>query len=211
MTAVWPVEPEKYIAFLTVMFAMSMMPGPAMLFAVAAGMSRGFKGALLATLGMNTAALAWFVASALGLVILAATLPWLFKVAGWLGVGYILWMGIDSIRGAFKAEVEAPRSLKAATGALFRTGFVVQGTNPKALLFFTAVLPPFVALDRPVGPQMGAFAIAMIASDTFFMLFYGALGAGFAHKMAEPRFRRLFSLFVGAILIVVAGLMMTRL
>ena len=211
MTGLWPVEPEKYIAFLTVMLAMSMMPGPAMLFAVAAGMSRGFKGALLATLGMNIAALTWFVASALGLVILAATVPWLFKLAGWLGVGYILWMGIDSIRGAFKAEIAAPRALKAATGSLLRTGFVVQGTNPKALLFFTAVLPPFVALDRPVAPQMGAFAIAMIACDSFFMLFYGALGASFAHKMAEPKFRRLFSLFVGAILIVVAALMVTRL
>jgi len=211
MTALWPVTPEKYLAFLTVMFAMSIMPGPAILFAVAAGMSKGFKGALLATLGMNLAALVWFVGSALGLVILAATVPWIFKVTGWLGVGYILWLGIDALRGALKREVEPPRAMKAPSAAVFRDGFIVQVTNPKALLFFTAILPPFVEIDRPVWPQMGAFAVALVALDSFFMLGYGVLGAAFAHKMQEARFRRAFGLFVGSVLLLVAALMATRL
>ena len=211
MLALWPVAPDKYLAFLTVMLAMSMMPGPAILFAVAAGMSRGFKGALLATLGMNLAAMVWFVGSALGLVLLATTVPWLFRVTGWLGVGYIVWLGIDALRGALKREVEPPRALKAPSAALFRDGFIVQVTNPKALLFFTAVLPPFVEIDRPVWPQMGAFAVALVALDSFFMLGYGVLGAAFAHKMQEPKFRRFFGLFVGTILLAVAALMATRL
>ncbi len=210
MTAFWPVSPEKYLAFLTVMFAMSIMPGPAILFAVAAGMSRGLRGALLATLGMNLAALMWFVGSAFGLVILAATVPWIFKVTGWIGVAYILWLGIDALRGAMKADAAPPRALKAPSSAVFRDGFIVQATNPKALLFFTAVLPPFVEVDRPVWPQMGAFAIALVALDSFFMIGYGMLGATFAHKMDEPRFRRLFGLFVGIVLIAVAALMATR-
>ena len=194
MLDLWPVAPDKYLAFLTVMVAMSMMPGPAILFAVAAGMSRGFKGALLATLGMNLAAMVWFVGSALGLVLLATTVPWLFRVTGWLGVGYIVWLGIDALRGALKREVEPPRALKAPSAALFRDGFIVQVTNPKALLFFTAVLPPFVEIDRPVWPQMGAFAVALVALDSFFMLGYGVLGAAFAHKMQEPKFRRAFGI-----------------
>ena len=206
----WPVSPEKYLAFLTIMFAMSMMPGPAILFAVAAGMSKGFKGALLASLGMNLAAMVWFVGSAFGLVILAATVPWIFKVTGWIGVAYILWLGIDALRGALKSDAAPPRALKAPSRAVFRDGFIIQITNPKALLFFTAVLPPFVEVNRPVWPQMGAFAIALVAFDSFFMIGYGMLGAAFAHKMAEPRFRRLFGLFVGFVLIVVAVLMATR-
>ena len=207
----WPVTPDKYLAFMTIMVAMSIMPGPAMLYAAAAGMSRGFKGALLAALGMNMAAAVWFVASAFGLIVLAAAVPWLFRIAGWLGVGYILFLGIDAIRGALKAEAAAPRALKAAGGRLLRDGFVVQITNPKAVLFFTAVLPPFVELHRPVGPQMAAFAMGLFASDGAVMLLYGALGAGFSHKMQEPRFRRLFGLFVGLVLILVAALMVTRL
>jgi threonine/homoserine/homoserine lactone efflux protein len=211
MSALWPVAPDKYLAFLTVMLAVSMMPGPAILFAVAAGMSRGFKGALLATLGMNLAAMVWFVGSALGLVIVAATVPWLFRVTGWLGVVYILWLGVDALRGALKKDVQPPRAMKAPSSAVFRDGFIIQATNPKALLFFTAILPPFVEIERPIWPQMGAFAIALLALDTIFMLGYGMLGAAFAHKMQEPKFRRFFGLFVGALLLLVAALMATRL
>jgi threonine/homoserine/homoserine lactone efflux protein len=58
---------------------------------------------------------------------------------------------------------------------------------------------------------MGAFALALFALDGFFMLFYGMLGAAFAHRMSEPKFRRGFSLLVGSILIVVAVLMTQRL
>jgi threonine/homoserine/homoserine lactone efflux protein len=101
--------------------------------------------------------------------------------------------------------------MKAPSAAVFRDGFIVQVTNPKALLFFTAILPPFVEIDRPVWPQMGAFAIALLALDSFFMLGYGTLGAAFAHKMQEPQFRRFFGLFVGTLLLLVAALMATRL
>jgi threonine/homoserine/homoserine lactone efflux protein len=193
------------------MLAMSVMPGPAVLFAIAAGMSRGVKGVILAVLGMNLAAMAWFVASALGLVIIAATIPWVFRIAGWTGVCYIAWLGVDAIRGALKAEVAAPKAMKTPGLSVFRDGFVVQATNPKALLFFTAMLPPFVEIDRPVWPQMGAFALALFVIDGAFFTGYGLLGAAFAHKMAEPKFRRGFGIFVGTVLLLVAGLMVRRL
>jgi threonine/homoserine/homoserine lactone efflux protein len=207
----WPVSAEKYLAFLTVMLAMSVMPGPAILFSVAAGISRGTTGVLLATLGMNLAALLWFVASARGLLIVAATIPWIFRIAGWIGVVYIAWMGIDALRGAMKSEAAPPRAMKAPGLSVFRDGFVVQATNPKALLFFTAILPPFVEIGRPVLPQLGAFALALFAMDFFFMIGYGLLGAAFAHKMDEPRFRRGFGIFVGTLLLIVALLMAGRL
>jgi threonine/homoserine/homoserine lactone efflux protein len=208
---IWPIAGEKYLAFLTVMTAMSMMPGPAILYAVAAGMSRGVKGVLLATLGMNLAALVWFVGSAFGLALIAATVPWLFKLAGWVGVAYIAWLGLDALRGALKSEIAAPRAMKTPGISVFRDGFLVQLTNPKALLFFTAVLPPFVEIGRPVGPQLTVFAVTLFALDGVFMIGYGALGAAFAHKMAEPRFRRAFGIFVGTILLTVAALMTMRL
>jgi threonine/homoserine/homoserine lactone efflux protein len=101
--------------------------------------------------------------------------------------------------------------MKAPGLSVFRDGFVVQATNPKALLFFTAVLPPFVEIDRPVWPQMGAFALGLLVLDGISMTGYGLLGAAFAHKMNEPKFRRGFGLFVGSVLLLVAVLMAQRL
>jgi threonine/homoserine/homoserine lactone efflux protein len=207
----WPVASETYFAFLTILSAMAIMPGPANLFAMAAGMAHGPRGAVLAMLGMNLAALVWFIMSALGLVVIATTMPGVFRVAGWLGVFYIAWLGLDAFRNAVKHDVPPLRALKSPGISVFRDGFLVQATNPKALLFFTAVLPPFVALDHPLWPQMGAFAIALFSLDGCFMTGYGLLGAAFAHKMHEPRFRRAFNLLIGAILILVAVLMTLRL
>jgi len=208
---IWPVSADKYGGFLAVMAAVAMMPGPAILFAVAVGMKHGTRGAVLAMLGMNLAGLLWFIASALGLVVVATTAPWIFKIAGWLGVLYIAWLGLDAVRGALRSETPPPRAMKTVGPSVFRDGFIVQMTNPKALLFFTAVLPPFVDVDHPIWPQMTAFAGAALALDGFFMVAYGLLGAVFAHKMHEPKFRRGFSLFVGSILLLVALLMATRL
>ncbi|PKU24190.1 LysE family translocator [Telmatospirillum siberiense] len=208
---IWPVATDKYLGFLAVMAAMAIMPGPAILFAVAAGMARGPRGAVLATVGMNLAALVWFVGSALGLVVLASTVPWVFRLAGWIGVLYIGWLGLEALFAAFRREPAAPKAMKTPGVSVFRDGFLVQATNPKALLFFTAVLPPFVDLGRPVWPQMAAFALGLFILDGTAMISYGMLGAAFAHKMGEPKFRRAFSLLVGSILLFVAGLMLLRL
>ena len=207
----WPIATDKYLAFLAVMIAVAILPGPAILYAVASGMKRGAQGAVLATFGMILAALVWFVASALGLAVVATTVPWAFRIAGWLGVVYIGWLGVDGIRGAFRREALAPKALREPGTSVFRDGFIVQATNPKALLFFTAILPPFVELNRPVWPQMAAFASGMFVIDGFFMISYGLLGAAFAHKMAEPGFRRVFSATVGAVLLAVASMMVGRL
>jgi threonine/homoserine/homoserine lactone efflux protein len=90
---------------------------------------------------------------------------------------------------------------------VFRDGFLVQVTNPKALLFFTSVLPPFIEVDRPMVPQLTAFAAAVLLFDGVFMTSYGLMGAVLADKMQEPAVRRAFGLFVGVILILVAALM----
>jgi threonine/homoserine/homoserine lactone efflux protein len=207
MGMVWPVGPEKYVAFLTIMAAMAFMPGPANLFAVAAGMRRGAKGAVLASLGMNAGTLVWFAGSALGLMVIAATAPWIFRLAGWCGTLYIAWLGLDTLRAASRPQAGTPSALRPPGASVLRDGFVVQVTNPKALLFFTSVLPPFVELDRPMVPQLAVFALGALAFDGLFMTLYGLLGAALARRMEEPRVRRVFGLFVGCVLIAVAGLL----
>ena len=76
-------------------------------------------------------------------------------------------------------------------------GFTVQIANPKAILFFTAVLPPFLDVNRPVAPQLALFALATIGMDVLSMSAYGLGGAALANRMNEPRFKRWFGVFVG--------------
>jgi threonine/homoserine/homoserine lactone efflux protein len=91
-----------------------------------------------------------------------------------------------------------------------RDGFAVQIANPKILLFFGAVLPPFIDVARPLAPQLLMFAAATIGMDLISMSSYGLGGAALASRMNEPGFRKGFAIAVGVLLITAAVLIVSR-
>ena len=206
-----PVDPARYSAFLAAMFVMAITPGPANLFAIATGMQRGKGAALRGVAGMNSASLVWFGAAALGLGALIIAFPKAFHVLALAGAAYLVWLGIKSILSGLKPaeDEDAPRQFRMGRSA-FRDGFAVQIANPKILLFFTAVLPPFIDVRRPLVPQLVMFACATISMDLISMSAYGLGGAALSSRMNEPGFRRGFSFLVGALLITAAGLIVSR-
>lgn len=207
-----PVDPSRYAAFLAAMSVMAVTPGPANVFAVATGMQRGKAAALAGVAGMNCATLVWFAAAALGLGALIAAFPVVFQ---WVAVGgglYVAWLGARALWRAWKGEVLAVETVTASRGkrGAFMDGFMVQIANPKAVLFFSAVLPPFLDVSRPVVPQLVMFGAATIGFDVIAMSAYGLGGAALARRMNEPRFRRGFEALVGLLLLTAAGLILAR-
>lgn len=209
MTAL-PVDPARYLTFMGVMGVMAITPGPANVFAIATGAEKGKGAALLGVAGMNTATLVWFAAAALGLGALILAFPQAFRVVAYAGAAYVAWLGLKSILGAFRPEHALAKGPARLGKSAFRDGFAVQISNPKAVLFFTAVLPPFLDPHRPLPAQLGAFAMATIGFDVLAMSAYGLGGAALARRMAEPKFRRGFQIAVGLLLIAAATLMATR-
>ncbi len=212
-----PVDPHLYAAFLGVMAVMAVTPGPANLFSVATGAERGRRAALLGVAGMNAATLVWFGAAALGLGALVSTFPNAFRLIAVAGAVYVVWLGVQAIRTALKADdlgtarpVEARPRVHIRRSA-FVDGFMVQLGNPKIVLFFSAVLPPFMDVSRPAAPQLMLFAAATVGMDVISMSAYGLGGAALAARMSRPRFRRGFGLATGALLFLAAALIVTRL
>jgi threonine/homoserine/homoserine lactone efflux protein len=207
-----PVDPARYSAFLVAMFVMAITPGPANLFAIATGMQKGKGAALLGVIGMNAATLVWFACSALGLGALIIAFPEAFHILALLGAVYLVWLGVKSIRAGLQDRGDAREthgSFRLGRSA-FRDGFAVQIANPKILLFFGAVLPPFIDVDRPLAPQLLMFAAATIGMDLISMSSYGLGGAALASRMTEPGFRKGFAIVVGVLLITAAGLIVSR-
>ena len=209
--AALPVDPHLYSTFLGVMAVMAVTPGPANLFAVATGMEKGRASALVGVLGMNVATLVWFGAAALGLAALVKAFPAAFKVVAVLGAVYVAWLGVKALRGAFATAGQPDRLVVRKGRSAFVDGFAVQIANPKAILFFTAVLPPFVDVSRPVAPQLALFALAAIGMDMVSMSTYALSGAALSRRMQQPRFRRGFGLVVGLLLMTAAVLIVLRL
>lgn len=206
-----PVDPHLYLTFLGVMAVMAATPGPANLFAIANGAARGKAAALAATAGMNAATLVWFGAAALGLGALVTAFPQAFRLISIGGALYVAWLGLKALRGAFRTAAD-PESVAIRPGrSAIVDGFMVQIANPKAVLFFTAVLPPFLDVNRPAAPQLALFAVATIGMDVLSMSAYGLGGAALAQRMNQPRFRKGFSLTTGLLLLAAALLIIVRL
>ncbi len=202
-----PIDPARYAAFLGVMAVMAVTPGPANLFSIATGAQRGKGAALVGVLGMNCATLVWFGAAALGLGALILAFPQFFHLLAYGGAAYIAWLGIKSLLGAFQKDAEPGHGAFKLGKSAFLDGFTVQIANPKAILFFSAVLPPFLDPSRPLPAQLAAFACATLTLDILAMSAYGLGGAALAAKMTEPGFRRGFAVAVGLLLLTAAAMM----
>ena len=204
-----PVEPSRFAVFLTVMASLAAAPGPANLVSIATGMNRGPRAVGLAVVGMNSATLVWFVAAAVGLGALIRALPDVFAFLTVAGALYLIWLGLRALTAAVRGG-GAISTGPTSDGSPLAQGFAVQIANPKAVLFFSAVLPPFIDLSRPLVPQLVAFAAATIGLDILTMSAYGLGGVALAQQMNAPGFRRLFNTFVGLVLIAAAVLILTR-
>jgi threonine/homoserine/homoserine lactone efflux protein len=207
-----PVDPAKYAAFLGAMAIMAATPGPSNLFAVANGMSRGRRAVLLGVAGMNSATLIWYVAAALGLGALALAFPQAVKVLIVGGAAYLVWLSYKSMRAGFDKSAQGlgHAEIKASRSAYW-DGFMVQMTNPKILLFFGAVLPPFLDFKRALPAQFVMFAMATVLLDVVATTAYGFGGAALARRMSDPGFRKGFSVAVAAVLAAAAALIVSRL
>src|SRR5688572_16219265 len=104
-----------WLLFLATDVALSLTPGPAVLFVVGSGLRRGLRAAVGANLGVLSANLVYFLVSAFGLGVLLATAAPVFVALKWLGAGYLLWLGLSSLRAARRHAVETPAA--AAAGA----------------------------------------------------------------------------------------------
>ena len=192
------------------MAALAATPGPANLFAVANGLQRGRAAALTAALGMNAATLVWFGAAALGLGALVSAAPQVFRAIAYAGGVYVAWLGVQALRAALRpvAEAESTGAFRLSSRGAFLDGFAVQIANPKIVLFFAAVLPPFMAPDRPAPPQLALFAAGTIGLDMLTMSAYGLGGAALSAHMRRPKFRRAFSFFTATLLLAAAALIL---
>jgi threonine/homoserine/homoserine lactone efflux protein len=207
----WPIDPQAYGQYLVLMAGMAASPGPANLFALATGLEKGPRAGLVGVVGMNAASLVWFVSAAIGLGALMTAFPQAFKVLAVVGGLYLAWLGFKALRSALDPATTGVNMGGAkAANRPFWDGFVVQITNPKALLFFTAVLPPFIDLERTIVPQLVMLGAATITFDVIQMSLYALAGAFMAAKFGQPKFARIFSGCIGAILLTTAVLVLVR-
>lgn len=153
--------PDNLPYFLAVSIALTVAPGPDVLFLAAQGVAGGPKAGLAAALGLSSGLLVHTLLAALGVSAVFAASPAAFTALKLAGTGYLLWLAW----GAFRERPGAGPAAEKLSGqlALYRRGVIMNLLNPKVALFFLALLPQFV------DPAKGGVRLQMAALGLVFM------------------------------------------
>jgi homoserine/homoserine lactone efflux protein len=155
-------------------FLVALTPGPAVFVAVSQGMKAGFKQSVRGVLGIETTNVFYFALSAFGLGAVLTASATLFQVIKYAGAAYLVFIGVKMLLskgealGAGEREALPNRSLE-----LFWQGLLTQLSNPKAIVYFTALLPQFITPGDRVFVQFLILGILSVAVETPVLLAYG--------------------------------------
>ena len=190
------------VPFLLASLLVELTPGPNMawlaIVGVSQGRSRGF--AAVAGVALGLAIVGALAAMGLGGIVSAS--PLLYELLRWAGVLWLLWLAWDGWREAGEALEEVPSDW--GLGRYFRRGLVTNLLNPKAAVFFLAVLPTFTDPTRPILPQTLTLSAAFVVLATLIHGTIVALAGLAAPLLQDPRRARLLRRTLSASLALVA-------
>ncbi len=199
-----------WLLFVATEAALCLSPGPAVLYVTSHGLSRGFRSSVSANLGIVTGNIAYFAASAIGVGSLILASHELFLVVKWCGVGYLVWLGIRMLlRTSTVVSVEPARAH--TISKVYRGGILVQLSNPKNLVFFLAILPPFIDPSGNVLVQMLILGVTSQTIEIITLLMYGAVASRVGRLIRGSRLAVWVDRVAGSILVSIGvGLALIR-
>lgn len=168
------------LAFIPAALALNLTPGADMMFCLGQGVRSGARAAWAASLGISLGGLVHVFVAGMGLGALIAAVPWAFDVIRWIGVAYLVYLAFKTLRGG-ASDTPEPQAVSRA----FRTGLIVNLTNPKVILFVLAFVPQFVDPARPVLLQFMVFGVVMGVGGFFINGGVGAFAGTIGKRVAK--------------------------
>lgn len=127
--------------------ALSVTPGPSMLYVLSRTVGQSRAAGLASALGLCLGGMLLAIATALGLSTLFKSSEWIVMALRYAGSAYLIWLGLDMIRNA-QREAHATLSVENVQhrplSLIIWQGAIVELLNPKTVLFFALFLPPFI-------------------------------------------------------------------
>lgn len=156
------IDPSLYLAFIAAVTVLMLIPGPNVALIVANSVAHGIRYGLLTVAGTSTAMVLQLGLVALGMTQVLGLLGVWFELLRWVGVAYLIYLGITQWRAPVVDLTRTPPERKSAR-ALFTRALLVSMTNPKTLLFYGAFFPQFVSPGHEVAPQVVLLSLSFVA------------------------------------------------
>ncbi|HEN8800131.1 LysE family transporter [Pseudomonas sp. CM27] len=195
---------EVWLGFFAACWVISLSPGAGAIASMSSGLQYGFWRGYWNALGLQLGLIVQIAIIAAGVGAVLAASATAFQVIKWFGVGYLVYLAYKQWRALpmDMSDESAVRPIGKPLSLVFR-GFLVNVSNPKALVFMLAVLPQFLNPHAPLLPQYVAITVTMISVDMLVMAGYTGLASRVLRLLRTPkqqkRLNRTFAgLFIGA-------------
>lgn len=179
-----------WLAFFGASWVISLSPGAGAIASMSSGLAVGLRRGYWNILGLQLGLLLQIgiVAAGVGAVLANSTTA--FSLIKWFGVIYLVYLGIRQWRSA-PSEVSTDTDVARRSGlVMMLRAFLVNASNPKAVVFMLAVLPQFLDPHAPLVPQYLIIAATMCTVDVIVMTGYTGLAARVLSLMRSPKQQR---------------------
>jgi threonine/homoserine/homoserine lactone efflux protein len=194
----------QIVAFGGVVLLGAMSPGPDFAIVVRRSAVSGRAYGMAAAAGIAVGVFVWVVAAATGIAALLAASAMAFTVVKVVGAAYLLHLGIKALRAALRRggplTLDLPDPGRRSSWAAFGEGLFTNVLNPKAGLFFVALVPQFVTDGAPIGDALMLSLVALAGTVTWFLVVANVVGS-LRRAFARPAVRKTVDGLTGATLI----------
>ena len=166
-----------WLSFFAACWVISLFPGAGAIASMSNGLSHGFMRGLWNILGLQLALMLQILIVATGLGMLLTTFPMIFLAVKWLGVIYLIYLAYMQWKApVHQISIKADHQQFSSPMAVFK-GFLINISNPKAIVFFLAIFPQFIDPKAPQFKQYFIMMLTMIPIDVIVMLGYTGLAS----------------------------------
>lgn len=175
------------IAFILVVLALFLIPGPAVLVTISQTIKGGLKAGIVTGVGIAVGDLLHTLAAVLGLSAILMTSSLAFEIVKYLGAAYLIFIGITTIFEKTKQQ-EKPTKQEVKPGVSFRQALLIELLNPKTALFFLAFLPQFVKDDgSPIVLQLLILGLTFVIMSILYTSLLSLLVSILGNKVFVKR------------------------
>lgn len=201
---------ETWLAFLVACWIISLSPGAGAIASMSCGLQYGFWRGYWNALGLQIALALQIAVVAAGVGAVLATSSLAFSLIKWFGVAYLLWLALKQWQAvpSMLDDSAGPRPIGRPLSLVFR-GFLINASNPKAIVFILAVLPQFLDPQRDLVIQYLHMGATMVVVDLIVMAGYTGLAAKVLRLLRTPRQQRLVNRSFAAMFAGAAALLAT--
>lgn len=196
---------QTWMIFFAVAFVAIASPGPAILLAISNSLTYGFKSVIFSSLGNVVGLFVLSSAAIFGLGAVLKTSTTLFLIIKLIGAAYLIYLGIRQWRSKTNLFKESDHTHKKMRSRkrLFSEGFLIAVTNPKAILFFTALFPQFINIETEIIPQFFVMTLTFMCLSFIALSSYGLLAAK-AKRWLSTQYRvKWFNRTIGGLFVLI--------